>query len=235
MISFENCNCITGLKSLQGESVDLLVTDPPYKIVSGGAAANDGRQMSGAISHESKLTKQGKIFKYNDIKFGEWLPEVYRVLKPDTHAYIMTNPRNLKELWQEAEKAGFVWQQLIVWEKGNALPNKFYLNSYELILMLRKGGQRWINNMGTKNILPVPNVRNRNHPTAKPVELMQILIENSTEKGDTVLDPFVGGGATIIACMQSGRNFIGYEIDKEYFDRATERIEAVQAQIRMEI
>ena len=89
--------------------------------------------------------------------------------------------------------------------------------------------------MGTKNILSVPNVRNRNHPTAKPVELMQILIENSTEKGDTVLDPFVGGGATIIACMQSGRNFIGYEIDKEYFDRATERIEAVQAQIRMEI
>lgn len=87
-------------------------------------------------------TKQGKLFKHNDIKFSDWLPEVYRVLKPKAHCYIMINPRNLKELQTEAEKAGFAFQNILIWDKGNATPNKYYMNAYEMILMLRKGGQR---------------------------------------------------------------------------------------------
>ena len=185
MIKFENRDCIEGLKELPPESVDLLVTDPPYRIISGGDSKDQFsfKQMSGAISHNSKLTKQGKIFRCNEIQFSEWLPECYRVLKPDTHAYIMVNSRNLKDLWIEAEKARFVYQNLLVWDKGNALPNKFYMNSYELILMLRKGKQRWINNMGDRNLISIPNVRNKLHPTEKPVELMRLLIENSTGGG----------------------------------------------------
>ena len=107
----------------------------------------------------------------------------------------MINPRNLKELQQSAEDAGFIFQNLIVWDKGNSVPNKYYLNAYELILMLRKGKAKNINNMGTKNILRVPNIiRTKKHPTEKPAELMQILVENSSNPGDTVLDPFMGVG-----------------------------------------
>ena len=171
-------------------------------------------------------TKQGKLFKHNDIKFSEWLPEIYRILKPNTHCYIMITPRNLKELWQDAENAGFIFQQLIVWDKGNATPNKYYLNAYELILMLRKGQAKNINDMGTKNILRVPNIiRTKKHPTEKPVELMQILIENSTKQGQTVVDPFMGVGGVGVACKKTERNFIGFEIDEKYFDVAKQRIE----------
>ena len=221
-----NDDCLNVLKGLDPESIDCVVTDCPYHIVSGGCTSDPvkiGRHSeTGGILNKRKdshgnvyvndtkhvnlqsifdefdpacYTRQGKLFKHNDIKFSEWLPEVYRVLKTGTHCYVMINPRNLKELQQAAEDAGFKFQQLIVWDKGNTTPNKYYLNAYELVLMLRKGPAKNINNLGTKNILKVPNiVRVKKHPTEKPAELMQILVENSTNPGDIVLDPFMGVG-----------------------------------------
>jgi len=243
-----NDDCLKIMADLPDESIDLVVTDCPYHIVSGGCtndAVKIGRSRKreahggcyvGDTNHvnlggifnefdELKYTKDGKLFKHNDIKFSEWLPEIYRLLKPASHCYIMINARNLKELQTEAEKAGFVFQNLIVWDKGNTLPNKYYLNSYELILMLRKGKAKNINNLGTKNILRVPNIiRNKKHPTEKPVELMQILVENSSKEGEVVLDPFMGVGGVGVACMKSGRDFIGIEIDKKYFGIAIDQI-----------
>lgn len=251
-----NNDCLTIMAELPDESIDLVVTDCPYHIVSGGCtndAVKIGRSRKreahggcyvGDTNHvnlggifnefdELRYTKDGKLFKHNEIKFSEWLPEVYRVLKPNSHCYIMINPRNLKDLQIEAEKVGFIFQNLIVWDKGNSLPNKYYLNSYELILMLRKGKAKNINNKGTKNILRVPNIiRNKKHPTEKPAELMQILIENSSKKGEVVLDPFMGVGGVGVACMKSGRDFIGIEIDKKYFDIAIDQI--VPAQLSLE-
>ena len=102
------------------------------------------------------------------------------------------------------------------------------MNACEFILFLRKGKAKNINNLGSKTILSVPNVRNKMHPTEKPVELMQILIENSSNENDTVLDPFMGSGSTGIACLNTNRNFIGIELDKTYFDIAKSRIEKTE-------
>ena len=66
--------------------------------------------------------------------------------------------------------------------------------------------------------------KNNDHPTEKPVELMEILIKNSSKEGDLVMDPFVGVGATALACQNLKRNFIGCEIDKKYYDTAMERL-----------
>lgn len=97
--------------------------------------------------------------------------------------------------------------------------------------MLRKGNAKNINNMGTKNILDVKNIiGNKTHPTEKPVVLNEILIENSSNKDDVVLDPFMGTGSCGIACMHTNRNFIGFEIDKKYFDIAKERIKKAEQQ-----
>ena len=182
--------------------------------------------LGGVFDDDITYTRQGKLFKHNDIKFEDWLPEVYRVLKQDTHCYIMINPRNLAELQTKAEKVGFKFQQIIIWAKNNSTPNRYYLNSYEMILMLRKGKAKNINNMGTKNILQINNIiGKKKHPTEKPVELMEILIENSTGGRELVLDPFMGAGSTGVACKNLGRNFIGMEIDEKYFKIAKERIE----------
>ena len=214
-----NDDCLKTFKEIPDESIDLVVTDCPYHIVSGGCSNGEygngngiftksnepsgifnrkvvGKNKHGYILDGTKhislygclndndsttYARQGKLFKHNDIKFEEWLPEVYRVLKQDTHCYIMVNARNLAELQTKAEKVGFKFQNILIWFKNNATPNKYYLNAYEMILMLRKGKAKNINNMGTKNVLQINNIiGNKKHPTEKPVELMEILIENSS-------------------------------------------------------
>lgn len=224
-----NKDCLDVLKCIDDETIDLVVTDCPYHIISGGCTNNAVKIGQYTEENNNELfdcTKQGKLFKHNDIEFKDWLPDIYRVLKQDTHCYIMINPRNLKELQQEAENVGFEFQNLIVWNKGNTLPNRYYLNSYELILMLRKGKAKNINNMGTKNILDVPNIKkNKLHPTEKPVDLMKILIENSSNENDIVLEPFMGVGATCLACEETKRRYIGIELDENYFNIAKNRLE----------
>ena len=194
-----NEDCLDVLKRLPDECIDLLVTDCPYRIVQGGCTTIPRKdEPKGIFNRRNTFTqdtaKSGKLFKHNDIEFEEWLPEVYRVMKQNTHSYIMINARNLKELQVECEKVGFEFQQLLVWEKGNATPNRYYLNAYECILMLKKGNAKSINNMGMTNLLKVPNVKgNKIHPTQKPVDLMRVFIENSSDVGDVVLDPFARG------------------------------------------
>ena len=235
-ITLYNADCLDVFKDLPPESVDLVVTDCPYHIIGGGCTNAEEKGwysipkgiLDRGYEGNLKYTKEGKLFKYNEIKFSEWIPKVYRVLKPNTHCYIMINGRNLMELQQECEKVGFAFQNLLVWDKGNVTPNKYYMNAYELILMLRKGAAKNINNIGTSNILKVPNITHiKEHPTEKPWRLMKILIENSSDAGDVVLDPFMGVGSTGIACRKCSRRFIGIEIDENYFEIAQKRISEV--------
>lgn len=234
-----NIDCLAGLKEMQDESVDLVLCDPPYRLSGGGCSegeyktAKGHRQPSGVMNRQrthidiesddaANDVRAGKMFAFNDIKFSDWLPEVYRVLKKGTHCYIMINSRNLKELQIEAEKVGFAFQNLLVWDKSNmaGTPNKYYMQKCEFILMLSKRPARNINDMGQSNLLSCPNPtgKSNTHPTAKPPQLMRVLIENSTKKGDLVLDPFMGSGATAIACTYCDRHFIGYEIDPKYYE-----------------
>ena len=114
VLKIYNENCMDVLSRLHDCSIDLLCTDPPYRIASGGCTIKErpdemGGMMSkrsfgfAALSNSDDV-KGGKLFKHNEIKFSEWLPEVYRVLKDGAHAYIMINARNLCELQTEAER-----------------------------------------------------------------------------------------------------------------------------------
>lgn len=252
MIKLINDDCLKAMKDMPDESIDCVVTDCPYRIINGGNSnkndepggifnkrvyekGDDGKtylkgtkhvSLNGIFNDNNLYVRQGKLFKYNDIKFSEWLPELYRICKPKSHIYIYISARNLKELQNEAEKVGFKFQNIIIWKKNNSTPNKYYLNSYEMILMLRKGKAKNINRMGTKNILEIKNIiGNKTHPTEKPVELNKILIENSTNENEIVFDPFMGTGSCGIACKELNRNFIGIELDEKYFKIAKERIE----------
>ena len=212
---------------------DYSKTDPKGCLNRGRRVVSDGSVIGNKWvpknpNHMASAVKDGKMFSHNEIKFSEWLPEMYRVLKKGTHCYIMVNGRNLTELTIEAEKVGFIWQQLLIWDKKNVTPNKYYMNGVEFILMLSKRPAKNINNMGSKNIISIPNFTNKGgkmHPTAKPVDLMKYLINNSTNEGDLVFEPFAGGGSTLIACKELNRNFIGCEIDPEYFDMALKNLD----------
>ena len=137
----------------------------------------------------------------------------------------MVNGRNYKDLQVEAEKAGFIYQNTLVWIKQNATPNHYYMQKCEFILMLRKGTARDINDFGAVNVFTDLNpIGNKFHPTEKPLSLMKKLIENSTNEGDIVLEPFAGAGVTLIAAKELNRNYAGSEIDKKYYDIAISRL-----------
>jgi len=100
------------------------------------------------------------------------------------------------------------------------------MRCYECILMLRKGSAKDINDMTSRNILDIPNIKagTKIHTCQKPVELMKILIENSSSEGDVVCDMFMGSGSTGIACVESNRRFLGCEIEESTYKLAEERI-----------
>ncbi|SGY94927.1 DNA methyltransferase [Moritella viscosa] len=245
-----NEDVLAVMKSMNDESVDLVVTDPPYKIATGGCKVNGDISKNpsemlnrGIAANDLKskwinksnvdFIRSGSLFKHNTIKFSDWIPEVYRVLKNQTHAYFMVNDRNLNELMTEAIKAGFKLQNVLVWKKNNATPNKYYMKNCEFIVMCRKGKAKNINDMGTKNVLEVKNIiGNKKHPTEKPVELLEILIRNSSKEGDVVFEPFLGAGSTLVAAKNLNRKGVGVEIDEQYFEIAQKRLQPVYEELK---
>lgn len=213
-------DCLELMKDIPNGSIDLVVTDPPYKTTSRGSSGGTG----GILKEE--INKRGKVFKHNDIEFNEWLPELYRVLKDTGHAYIMSNNKNLKNMLMEIENVGFNIYKTLIWAKNSPITNMYYMDSHEYIIFCRKGKAKRINNCGTKSVLNVDNPRNKVHPTEKPVELMEVLVNNSSLDGEVVLDPFMGSGTTGVACKNLNRKFIGIELDEKYFNIAKERIES---------
>lgn len=203
-----------GVKSLKSESIDLVVTDPPYKTITGGDS--DGKN---SARPKGMLSGNRKLFTYqNNIKIGEWMSEVFRILKPGTHCYVFTNVLNLKEMILEAEKVGFKLQNLLVWEKNNCTPSQYYMKNCEYVLLLRKGKAKWVNDIGgSKTVHHFNNVLGKKkHPAEKPQALIEFYIKNSSNEGDIVCDPFMGCGTTARAAEATGRNYIGWEIDEEY-------------------
>lgn len=224
MIDLRQGDCLEVMKSLPDNSVDLVLTDPPYKTTSRGSSGGTGGML------KSDDFKKGNVFKHNAITFDEWLPECYRVLKNDSHAYFMTNNKNLLPMLKAVESAGFNIFKTLIWAKNTAITNMYYMDSHEYIIFCRKGKARKINNCGTKSVMFFDNPKNKVHPTEKPVGLMTQLIENSTNDSDVVLDPFMGGGSTGVACVNTNRKFIGIELDADYFEIAKDRIEVATSQ-----
>ena len=212
-------DCLKLMKNISDNSIDCIVTDPPYKCISGGKPHNKG-QPSGILSKND-----GKIFENNDIEPEKWFPELYRVLRSEGQCYIMTNTINLEKYLTIARECRFGLHNVLVWKKNNATPSRWYMKNGEYTLFLRKGKAKTINNVGSKTIHEFDNIiGNKIHPTEKPVELMKYYIENSTYENDIVLDPFMGSGSTGVACVNTNRNFIGIELDEKYFKIAKERI-----------
>ena len=212
-------DCLDVMKSIPDKSIDMILVDPPYKVISGGNKS----ELAGW--HGSVLEKNdGRIFKHNNIKFSDYLPELFRLLKDGSHCYVMVNFINLNELLDESKKAGFEQHNLLVWEKNNKVLSRWYMKNAEYILFLYKKPAKKINNIGTPTILKANNPRNKIHPTEKPVELLEIMINNSSKENDIILDCFAGSGSLGMACKNTNRNFILIEKDEKYCDIIKERV-----------
>ena len=232
-----NDDCLNIFENIPDESIDLIVTDPPYRMTPRGNHGTTGGMLA------KQIGMKGKVFKHNDIPCSIYAPEFYRVLKDGSHCYVMTNHLNLIEMLnrftdlrtdeekkQGVKPYGFHFTKSLIWDKGNKIMGQYYMSQFEYILFFRKGSAKKINYCGTSDIISIPNKKTKDengkniHDTEKPVELMSVLIENSTNANELVLDPFMGSGSTGVACINTHRAFIGIELDSNYFEVARGRI-----------
>ena len=203
-------DCREILRKLPDESVDLLLTDPPYGMRY--RAKKWGRPMQG----DGDLSW-----------FRPFIREAYRVLRPNTHAYLFCNEYGLTTFRVEMAAAGFRVKRLLVWVKDQHTAGDLggdYANRTEYLLFGHKG-RRLLNGHRDANVLFFKRAgRKRDHPTEKPEDMLRYLIQKSSAPGELVLDPFAGSGTTCRAAKDLGRRFLGIEIDHAYAKIARKRL-----------
>jgi site-specific DNA-methyltransferase (adenine-specific) len=223
------------LRSLPDASVDAVVTDPPYS--SGGMHRSDRAQ---ATSKKYTLTDTAKSYPefYGDNRDQRsfllwstlWMAECYRVTKPGGVLLSFVDWRQLPTLSDAIQCGGWTWRGIIPWDKTEAArPQKGWFRSQcEYVLSASHGtlGKEQERGGGCKAGLYRGSVvgSEKEHSTAKPIELMQWLL-GVVPAGGTVLDPFCGSGTTLLAAKNLGYKSIGCEMSAEYCEIATRRLE----------
>src|SRR5688500_6701450 len=188
------------LRAQPSESVDLLITDPAYESLEKHRAVGTTTRLK-----HSKASSNNWFTIFPNARFGELFREVYRVLKRDTHFYLLCDAETMFVARPEAEQAGFRFWKPLVWDKQSIGMGYHYRARYELILFFEKGKRR-LNDLGISDIIQVPRIRG-GYPAEKPPEVAEVLIRQSTAPGDLVIDPFMGSGSVGIAATKLGRRF----------------------------
>ncbi|RKZ05697.1 site-specific DNA-methyltransferase [Candidatus Fermentibacteria bacterium] len=205
------------LDKLPSESVDLIITDPPYESLE---------------QHRSKGTTTRLT--------NDWFPVIrnrefyllfellHIVAKPNAHMYIICDDQTSDYAIKAAKNEGWAYWKRIVWDKMQMGMGYHYRNRHEFILFFEKGHRR-LNNLGVESILPVKSIRRpkgdpARYPTEKPVALIDILINNSSKPGDLVLDPFCGSGSTLVSAKQLGRRYWGCDLTERAVKHSQERL-----------
>lgn len=221
------------LKDIPDDSIDLILTDPPYGINYRSNRQRVDRRKSVA-ENQSVVVRQHYFSSIeNDSPTADigWIKEAYRVLRNNCAIYVFTHWSR----WSEVERAisdnGFTVKNMIVLNKSNHGMGDLsgsYAPKHELLLFAAKGRHvmRFPNGRLTDiwNVPVIFSGAKRLHPNEKPVSWLLPAIQNSTDEGKIVLDPFMGSGSTGIASIRSGMHFIGMEMDAGYFESASTRI-----------
>ena len=234
----DNIDCLEGLKEVPDKSVDLIVTDPPYFINMGhgGGKENMKKQREGAPVGNGLNSNRT----FNDLAicapfYKELFREWSRVLTDSGHFYMFTDWRAYGFYYPRMQQFLPV-RNLLVWDKGGA-PGSYYTYSHELVMfgayapkLLHAGGTNVLQGFKAFSSGAKKTNGEKVHPTQKPVELITKFIEDATDPGAVVLDTFMGSGTTAVACVRTGRNYIGFELDEQYHAIATQRVnDAVDA------
>ena len=222
MIDIKKADCMDLMSTMEGGCIDLIVTDPPYLFDS---------LTGGGISTKREYFQSLKPL--DNGMSDEQLDECLRILKKP-NLYLWGNWKQIIAYLNYFEDKQ-VFTNLLCWHKSNPPPlcaNK-YLNDTEYCLFVRGKGVKLYGGYHEHNTYWVSQYNKEDkdkyqHPTIKPLPIIQQMVENSSLPGDTVFDPFLGSGTTAVACKLTNRNFIGCEIDEKYIPIIEQRLRDVE-------
>ena len=221
-----NMDCLIGVKNIPDNSVDLVIIDPPYNICTKGGKKGNTKIAKNIKALEKELINNDLVDGY-DLSI---LDELVRVMK-NINIYIWCNGRQIPTYMKYFVENLGCKLEILIWGKTNPMPlysNK-YMGDKEYCLYFRKGGYcQPLNYEDARTIYTSKiNIKDKqlySHPTIKPLEFIRKIIRNSSKENDVVLDCFIGSGTTAIGCILENRKYIGFEINKKYFDIAQQRI-----------
>ena len=212
-----NEDCLEGVKKIPDKSIDLIVTDPPYLV-----NYKTGRR-------KDKTHRFNKVILNDDNEqlIIDYINECYRILKNNSAMYMFCSSDKVDFFKQQLENK-FKIKNMIIWIKNNHTAGDLkgaFGRKYEIIFLVVKG----VNHFNGKRLTDVwefdrVSGKKQLHQNQKPLDLIKQCIEKHSDDGDLVFDGFVGSGTTAIACKELNRNYIGFELDKGYYDIAIERI-----------
>ena len=222
--SIHQANAFEFLKELGDESIDCVITDPPYESLEKHRAVGTTTRLK-----KSEASSNIWFSVIPNTSFPELMQQLYRVLKKDRHFYLFCDQETMFAAKPAAEAAGFKFWKPLVWDKCAIGMGYHYRARYEFVLFFEKG-KRKLNDLSIPDILAHKRIH-KGYPTEKPTELIKVLIEQSTELGETVLDPFMGSGSTGVASLSHKRNFIGSDIADYSQQVASERLTSLGEKI----
>ena len=221
-------DCKELLKTLPDNSIDLILTDPPYNIA---------KYSTGNIKFNWRSDINNDIAEWDEAPLDPsyFIEDFKRILKPKGNAFIFTSYNMIGE-WHKAFDKEYDTFQFMAWHKRNPVPNFMqtsFLNSVELIICFWNKGHTWnfTNQAEMHNFIETSicggseRLKDPKHPTQKPIKVLEHIINIASNEGDVVLDPFMGVGSTGVAAKNLNRNFIGFELDEKYFEAAEKRLE----------
>lgn len=215
-----NEDCLEGMKRISDNTVDLVVTDPPYCI---GTTSN---------GQKGSWTDNNLIRPFFDAYFRE----LKRVCKDKSELYINTDWRTYPFLYPIMQKY-FNIKNLIVWDYEWIKAGSHYRFSHEFIIYAIQGDVKRKFSASERDVWRIRPInytsKEKLHNAQKPIELVQKMIMNSSNEGDVILDTFMGSGTTAIACIENNRNYIGFEIDENYYQTALRRIEDLRVEHKL--
>ncbi len=237
-INLINDNCIKAMSKIESNSVDLIVTDPPYNL------ANFMRDRDFGVKRmrDNTFVTAG----WDDLSYRDWISqmnnffrEANRILKEEGNAIIFMSLMKVESIVKVAQENNFYYKTTGVWHKLNPMPrnmNLHFINSLEgWVYFVNEGKTGTFNNNGNalhdfieSGATPRSEKKHGKHPTQKPEKLYEHFIKILSNKNDTVIDPFMGSGTAGVICKKYKRNFIGIEIKDKYFNIAKNRIEATK-------
>lgn len=240
-----NEDCLEGMKKIDDESIDCIICDLPYFGVVEADFDNQWKDENDYLCWIESLIKGYE-----------------RVLKPGGNIFLFTSRQMNRKICYILDHY-FDERRIIIWARKrgfNSTRGHALASGYEPIAYYSKnGGESTFNNIKIKPnskrkeytegmlkdgvslsdvwsdipALPHNSREKTNHPTQKPVKLIERIIEISTNEGDIVLDGCFGSGTTAVACLNKNRDFIGFEIDKGFYDIAKRRISEVQNELKL--
>lgn len=227
------------MKTIESESIDAIFADPPYFLSNGGKSISSGKEVSVNKGEWDKKENYDDVSSFT----YDWLNECFRIMKRKSSIWISGTNHNIFEVKKQMDKIGFRLINIIIWKKTDPPPLLYktrFKFSYEFIIWADKGYGHYfdyksmynVNDEEMQDVWLIPAVQMSEkkfcyHPTQKPEALLERIIISSTEKGQMILDPFMGSGTTCVVAKRFKRDFIGIEKESKFYDIADRRINSI--------